>query len=190
MSRLALFSGIDRWQHTGGALSPWSLLSRRLPLCHWALRHHGDLGAHSGSSFSMSNDPVLHCAARRHPRGLLGDHCSPISDIAQPGHWRPHRARAHQMPYALVCGLISVLLGSHQHVKFPAGRARLESPLPARRARFRQRGRLSDSRLLQVGSCSPFKEELVDIIAAIARAYRAPPDSGGQRPKSGGGLRG
>ena len=69
-------------------------------------------------SFSMSNDPVLHYAASGAvlSGACWGDHCSPISDttvLSSLGTGCDHIEHVRtQMPYALVCGLISVLLGS------------------------------------------------------------------------------
>ena len=66
----------------------------------------------------MSNDPVLHYAASGAvlSGACWGDHCSPISDttvLSSLGTGCDHIEHVRtQMPYALVCGLISVLLGS------------------------------------------------------------------------------
>lgn len=69
-------------------------------------------------SFSMSDDPVLHYAASGAvlSGACWGDHCSPISDttvLSSLGTGCDHIEHVRtQMPYAMVCGLISVLLGS------------------------------------------------------------------------------
>ena len=69
-------------------------------------------------SFSMSTDPVLHYAASGAvlSGACWGDHCSPISDttvLSSLGTGCDHIEHVRtQMPYAMVCGLISVLLGS------------------------------------------------------------------------------
>jgi Na+/H+ antiporter NhaC len=69
-------------------------------------------------SFSMSDDPVLHYAASGAvlSGACWGDHCSPISDttvLSSLGSGCDHIEHVRtQMPYAIACGLISVLLGT------------------------------------------------------------------------------
>jgi Na+/H+ antiporter NhaC len=69
-------------------------------------------------SFSMSDDPVLHYAASGAvlSGACWGDHCSPISDttvLSSLGTGCDHIEHVKtQMPYAMVCGAISIVLGS------------------------------------------------------------------------------
>ena len=69
-------------------------------------------------SFSMSTDPALHYAASGAvlSGACLGDHCSPISDttvLSSLGTGCDHIEHVRtQLPYALACGLISILMGS------------------------------------------------------------------------------
>jgi Na+/H+ antiporter NhaC len=69
-------------------------------------------------SFQMSDDPILHYAASGAvlSGACWGDHCSPISDttvLSSLGTGCGHIEHVRtQLPYALVCGLISVFLGS------------------------------------------------------------------------------
>jgi len=69
-------------------------------------------------SFSISTDPVLHYAASGAvlSGACWGDHCSPISDttvLSSLGTGCDHIEHVRtQMPYAIVCGLISVLAGT------------------------------------------------------------------------------
>ena len=69
-------------------------------------------------SFQMSDDTVLHYAASGAvlSGACWGDHCSPISDttvLSSLGTGCDHIQHVRtQLPYALVCGLISVFLGS------------------------------------------------------------------------------
>jgi len=69
-------------------------------------------------AFSISSDPVVHYAASGAvlSGACWGDHCSPISDttvLSSLGTGCDHIEHVRtQMPYAIVCGLISVLAGT------------------------------------------------------------------------------